>query len=184
MILKNTLLADADFLASLAEMEKGEQPTAPPVSNAQPLEKVLPGFYTGKATQFAANYDNDFLQFAQKELPDAFSFWVMDIDSFVVRSRTGKIMMLELKRMGYDCKEHQARTISIIDYLVTAGMKAKKGNVRIVENGQRRKFRVEWYGYNVLKLSNDSFENSTFYWNDKPIGREMLKSVLSMDTRF
>ena len=186
-VCENTLLNDAEFLALLDEMEQEEPVSAPPrLGEIAPADnaKELPGVYTGKATTYAGNYDVPFLEFCQAHLPDALNYWVTNIDSFVIRARSGAIMMLELKRNNYDVKEHQRRTIGVVGYLIERGMKSCKGKVQLIEGSRKKKMSVQWYGYNVLKLSHDSFENSTFLWNDKPISRQMLISVLAMETRF
>lgn len=180
-----SLLADENFLKLLDELETNEPTpsTAAPslATSPEPNAKELPGFYTAKATQYTNNYDNDFLAFSEKELPGAYSYWVMDCDLMLVRARGGALMFLELKRNGYECKTSQARTIAIINELMSAGVKTRKGKVRIKEAGKFRKYPIEWKGYNVLQLSNDSFENSTFIWNGKPISRENLILLLSME---
>jgi len=137
--------------------------------------------YTGKATQYAANYDAGFLDFCQTFLPDAFSFWVTDIDTFVIRKRTGKFMFLELKRNGYQVKEHQARTIKIVNALLSAGMGKTKGWVKIKEGGQVKKYKVQFEGYNILTLSGTSFEDSNFKWNGRWIEPEELIKKLAME---
>jgi hypothetical protein len=137
--------------------------------------------YTKKATNYAGNYDNGFLEFCQKFLPDELHYWVMDIDTFVIRKRSGAFMLLELKRNGYDLKSHQKRTIKIINAIMRAGMAKTKGFVKLEMHGKKERHKVTYRGYNVLTLSGISFEDSNFKWNGRYIEPDALIAKLAME---
>lgn len=136
--------------------------------------------YKKQHTDYSGNYDADFLIFSQKYLESSLNHWVMDIDSFVIRKRSGSFMLLEIKRNNYPVKPHQRITIKIVDALIRAGMSKTKGLIKAVIGGARMNYRVKYHGYNVLTLSSDRFDNSSFKWNGRYVSMEELIKKLAM----
>lgn len=124
----------------------------------------------------ADKYDSDWHDFTKEHLPD--TLFIQDVDS-VIRDREGNIMFLEIKRNGAPVKPFQRITAKIIHCVFAVLLNSTGGIIRISVMGKPQRHRIKFHGYHLLQLSNDSFYNSTFRLDGKPISKPDLIEFLS-----
>jgi hypothetical protein len=125
------------------------------------------------------HYDADFYRWTKATLNTSErNLWIQDIDS-LIRDRDDNLMLLEIKRRGYDPKGYQRRNMLILDELIKAGLDALASNVTISINGYQECHQVSYHGFNLLQLSGDSFFDSSFYFNGQDISSDRLADLLS-----
>ena len=134
--------------------------------------------YTTKGTHF---YNADFLEFCKTYLPGEVDFWINDIDTFILRNRTGEIMLLEIKKNGYRPKPNQVRGFKIIDALMRAGQDATGGRVTISVDSKPERYRVNYRGFFLLTLSGTNIKESKLYWGAKEVTMDELADLLSFN---
>lgn len=133
--------------------------------------------YTAKHLR-ADNYDTDFYQFCQNLRPSR-ELFIQDVDA-LIRDRNDNFRLLEIKRNNYNLKGYQRRNILILDALLKAGIAATGGRIELtLPAGQKEVHNVKFHGYNVLKLSGNSFDNSGFNFDDKEVSKQGLIDILN-----
>lgn len=121
--------------------------------------------YKGK---YLADYDHDFYNWSIANLPSAKNFYVQDIDA-LIRSRSGGLQLLEIKRNGFTPKPYQKRNMLLIDAILKHFFETTDGVVTIEINGKIENHSLSYSGYNLLQLTSTSFTNSNFVWNGEHI---------------
>ena len=124
----------------------------------------------------ADKYDSDWHDFTKEYLPD--TLLIQDIDS-VIRDRKGNIMFLEIKRNGAPINPFQRYTAAIVNCVFGAIVNLTGGMIVISILGKRQRHRIKFHGFHLLQLSGDSFNNSTFKLDGKPISKTDLIDFLS-----
>ena len=135
---------------------------------------------TYSTTKALEHYDADFYIWTMGKLGECTNLWIQDIDA-LVRDRQGNIMLLEIKRRDYMPKPYQARNMALIDEILKAGIDQLGGEVKIKIDGKIETHSITYHGFKLLQLSGDSFQNSTFTVDQKPISKENLIKFLKFE---
>jgi hypothetical protein len=131
--------------------------------------------YTGKNLKY---YDGDFYTWTiDQALADARDLYICDVDA-VVRDRRGNLRLLEIKRNDFDPKPYQERNIAILDAIIRQWQDITGGELEIEIGGRIERHTIAYHGFNVLRLSNESFYTSTFTLDGEPITGEALADLL------
>jgi len=131
--------------------------------------------YTGKNLKY---YDGDFYAWTiDQALADARDLYICDVDA-MVRDRRGNLRLLEIKRNDFDPKPYQARNIAILDTIIRQWQDITGGDLEIEIGGRIERHNITYHGYNVLRLSNASFFDSTFTLDGEPITGGDLADLL------
>ena len=135
---------------------------------------------TYPATKALEHYDADFFNWTMGKLGDCFDFWIQDIDG-LVRDRKGNILLLEIKRRDYTPKPYQERNMALLDEIIKAGIDQLGGQVQITVNGKKETHTIHYHGFKLLQLSGETFNDSNFTVDGKPINAEDLVKLLRFE---
>ena len=138
---------------------------------------IDPPQYAGK---YLADYDADFYRWSVANLPDARNYFIQDSDA-LIRSRSGGLQLIEIKRKSFRPKPYQERNIRILDEIIRHYFETTDGNVTIEINGRKETHSLSYFGFNLLQLTNTSFKNSSFVWNGEHVTEDDLIEKLSFD---
>jgi len=129
---------------------------------------------TGRRTDHAPDpYLQDFFH---QNLPHGYNYFVTDLD-LVIRTREGKIMIVEVKRKCADVPTHQRITLAIIDKLIRAGLeKYADGKISI---GEWTVNVSSYAGCHLLQFENTTAEDGRIYWDGHEITVSELVDRLS-----
>lgn len=131
--------------------------------------------YTGKSLKY---YDGDFYRWTiERNLGEPLDLYMCDVD-VLIRDRRGNLRLVEIKRNGFDPKPYQERNIAILDTIIREWQDMTGGEIEIEIGGRIERHNIEYHGYNVLRLSNESFFTSTFTLDGEPITGEELADLL------
>lgn len=131
--------------------------------------------YTGKSLKY---YDGDFYRWTiERNLGEPLDLYMCDVD-VLIRDRRGNLRCLEIKRNGFDPKPYQERNIAILDTIIREWVYMTGGELEIEIGGRIERHNITYHGYNVLRLSNESFFTSTFTLDGEPITGEELGDLL------
>lgn len=131
--------------------------------------------YTGKSLKY---YDGDFYRWTiERNLGEPLDLYMCDVDA-MIRDRRGNLRLLEIKRNDFDPKPYQARNIAILDTIIRQWQDITGGDLEIEIGGRIERHNITYHGYNVLRLSNASFFDSTFTLDGDPITGGDLADLL------
>jgi hypothetical protein len=134
--------------------------------------------YNGKTLE---HYDRDFYEWTiEQNLASPFDLWISDIDA-MVRDRQGNFQLLEIKRNNYLPKPYQLRNMLLLNAIIERGMSVTGGMVSIDVNGKKERHKLTYHGFNLLQLSNVSFYESEFRFNQEEVNSEELRRLLSFE---
>lgn len=132
---------------------------------------------TYQKTDHAA--DPYLFEWTATNLPTANNYFITDID-MIIRSRSGQIMIVEIKRRNATVNGHQRTTYEILDQCLQAGIDAHKAG--FVLPSMQYPVKLQYLGFHVLQFENTTFEDGPIYWDGQQISVDQVKQILSFET--
>jgi len=131
---------------------------------------------TYRRTDYAG--DPYLFDFISTHCPSAATFYVTDVD-LVLRTRDGKIMLVEVKRRGAKVKPAQAVTYRILD----AALRTLNGRriTIMAGDGQNITLTVDYKGIHLLTFENTTFENGNAWFDGVLVTADQVARILSME---
>lgn len=131
---------------------------------------------TYRKTDYAG--DPYMFDFVGSHCPEPSGFFVTDLD-LVLRTRDGKIMMVEVKRKGAKVKPHQSITYRILD----AALRRLHGERMTIKpkDGAPVTVTVNYMGLHLLTFERTSFEDGAAYFDGVLVTAEQVAQILSME---
>jgi hypothetical protein len=122
--------------------------------------------------------DPYFQNWTRYNLPQRMDYYITDVD-LVIRSREGKLMIIEIKRRNSQMNDHQRTTYELLDGLIKAGIKCSHSGLKIPS--LKFPVKVKYYGFHLLQFENTTFEDGRVYWNHQEVTPDQIRQILSFE---